>query len=42
MWIPAFHFIDLDVEGDTPINRVKVGQNLHPENVALYNRLYNV
>lgn len=41
MWIPAFHFIDLKVEGDTELNRLKLSQNITPENTAVYNRLYN-
>ncbi len=41
MWIPAFHFIDLTFEPDTPVNRWKVETSLIEENFALYNATFN-
>ncbi|MGZ3722559.1 MAG: hypothetical protein ACXVA9_06495 [Bdellovibrionales bacterium] len=42
MWTPAFHFIDLSVEGDNDKNREKAETNLIAENIAVYNGRYNV
>jgi len=42
MWIPAFHFIDLSVEGHSDKNREKAKTSLIEENIATYNGRYNV
>lgn len=41
MWIPAFHFIDLSVEGDNPKNRLKLRTSLIESNYEIYNRQFN-
>lgn len=41
MWIPAFHFIDINVEGDNPKNRYKVQTMLVEENYGIYNQEFN-
>jgi len=41
MWTPAFHFVDLAIEGETPGNRLRAATNLLPENEATFNRLCN-
>jgi hypothetical protein len=42
MWTPAFHFIDLNVEGDNDNNRVKAATSLIEANFTTYNRHFNV
>ena len=39
MWIPAFHFIDVEIEGEN--NRHKALDMLIEQNYSLYNELYN-
>jgi len=39
MWIPAFHFIDVSVEGEK--NRFKADDMLIENNYQIYNELYN-
>lgn len=41
MWIPAFHFIDLNVEGDNPKNRLKLRTSLIESNYEIYNKHFN-
>ena len=41
MWIPAFHFIDLKVEGQTEQNIHKARTSLIEENFEIYNRHFN-
>lgn len=41
MWIPAFHFIDLNVEGSSDKNLQKAATMLIKENFETYNRCYN-
>lgn len=41
MWIPAFHFIDLEVEGRTPQNVYKMQTSLIEDNFSRYNRAFN-
>lgn len=42
MWVPAFHFIDLNVEGASDKNRERAETNLIRENIAVYNGRYNL
>lgn len=41
MWTPAFHFIDLEIEGESPKNLEKAQTNLIDSNIELYNRLFH-
>jgi hypothetical protein len=41
MWIPAFHFIDLNVEGDSAQNQKKAETMLVEENFGTYNQHFN-
>ncbi|MGE0528671.1 MAG: hypothetical protein AB7G93_05490 [Bdellovibrionales bacterium] len=42
MWIPAFHFIDLKVEGDRNKNKEKAATMLVEANFETYNKHYNI
>lgn len=41
MWTPAFHFIDLDIEGDNQYTQVRAADQLIEENIEIYNRLFH-
>lgn len=41
MWIPAFHFMDLRVEGENAQNKLKASTQLVEANFETYNRNYN-
>ncbi len=41
MWTPAFHFVDLAIEGNTPVTRILAATNLIAENETLFNNLCN-
>lgn len=41
MWTPAFHFVDLAIEGESPGNRLRATTNLRRENEDTFNRLCN-